>query len=172
MKLNVTASILALSIGTSASAQDAFQLGQITLFTNQTAISTARTGASVDVVESSDLNKAADIRLVDYLASLPGVSATTAGGVGGTGTLRVRGLGGQYLAVRIDGLDVTDASQTQTLFDWGTLTLSNVSRIELLKGSQSAAYGANAVGGVINITTLGASKEGTSGAKLVDSKTC
>ncbi len=168
MKLYVTASILALSIGTSASAQDAFQLGQITLFTNQTAISTARTGASVDVVESSDLNKAADIRLVDYLASLPGVSATTAGGVGGTGTLRVRGLGGQYLAVRIDGLDVTDASQTQTLFDWGTLTLSNVSRIELLKGSQSAAYGANAVGGVINITTLGASKEGTSGAASLE----
>ena len=163
MKYLVSASILALSVATQASAQEPFQLGTITLFTNQTATTTARSGATVEVVEAKEVQKASDTRLVDYLSSLPGVSASTNGGLGGTGTLRVRGLGGEYLAVRIDGIDVTDPSRPQNLFDWNGLTLGGVSRIELLKGSQSAGYGAGAVAGVINITTLRAEEEGTSG---------
>ncbi len=166
-------SLLALCIAmpalmTPARAQQAFDLGPITLFTNQTATAVARSGATVEVVEAPAIRAATDTRLVDFLSDLPGVSATTNGGLGGTGSLRVRGLGGQYLAVRIDGIDVTDASQTQTLFDFGSLTLGNVARIELLKGSQSASYGANAVGGVINITTLGTQPEGTSGQAMLE----
>ena len=116
---------------------------------------------SVDIVTEEELEDAGDISVAEFLARRPGISMSRAGPAGGTTTLRVRGLGSQYIAVRIDGIDVTDPSNTQIFYDFGQLTTSGISRIEILKGSQSAAYGSEAVGGVINIVTQRAEGPGT-----------
>ena len=60
----------------------------------------------------------------------------------------------------VDGIDVSDVSGTQYAFDFGSLTTADISRIELLRGGQSAVYGSTAIGGVINITTLRAEEDG------------
>lgn len=121
----------------------------------------SRIGSTVTVVNDTDLKAAGDARLVDYLNRLPGVSVTTLGGLGGTAGVSLRGASQNYVAVLVDGIDVTDPSGTQVSYDFGQLTTSAISRIEILKGSQSALYGSGAVGGVISITTRRATEPGT-----------
>ncbi|WP_343035391.1 TonB-dependent receptor plug domain-containing protein [Parasulfitobacter algicola] len=131
---------------------------------NQTETEANRTGATVEVVTSEDLAETQTTRVADYLTRLPGISVTTNGSIGNSTQLRVRGLDGKYVAVRIDGIDVTDPASPQTSFNFGSLTTDDIARIEVLKGSQSALYGSEAIGGVINITTNRATEIGSVGS--------
>ncbi|MCC5954885.1 MAG: TonB-dependent receptor [Natronohydrobacter sp.] len=143
-----------------ASAQQIINLEEITFSANLTATEIARSGASVSVVTREDLDAAGAIQLVDYLSRLPGVTVTQNGGLGGSASLRIRGAGPEYVAVYVDGIRVDDPSSPQTAFNFGTLTTADIGRIEILRGSQSALYGGSAVGGVVNISTLGATEDG------------
>ncbi len=138
-----------------AFADDTFDLGNITVFANKSGQQTDldRTGASVEVVTAEQLQQAPENTVGEYLARQPGLSLSANGGLGTNTTLRVRGLDGKYIKVLVDGIDVTDPSSTQTQFDWGGLTTSQISRIEILKGSSSSLYGSRAIAGVVNITT-------------------
>lgn len=140
---------------------DAFVLPEITLSAYQTATELGRTGATVEVVTRDELERAGTTRVIDYLTTLPGISASGNGGFGTQTTLRVRGLPGSYVKVLVDGIDVTDPSATQISFDPGGLMSAGIQRVEVLKGPQSALYGSEAIGGVISITTLQAVEEGT-----------
>jgi len=124
-----------------------------TVFANQTTVAVNRTGATVQVIEGADLAANPQTRLSDYLETLPGVSMNTNGGPGGNNYVRLRGLPQRYTTVLIDGIDVTDPSEPQSQFNWSGVTMGNVGRIEVIKGTQSAIYGADAVAGVISITT-------------------
>ena len=160
--LLTSASVLALAtLPHAASAQDVFDLGTITISASQTPTETARTGASVEVVTQEDLNAAPAARIVETLDYLPGVSVSGNGGLGASATLRLRGLSNTYIGVYVDGIDVSDPSRTQTQFDFGSLTSGGIGRVEVLKGSQSAIYGSEAIAGVVNIQTRGASEIGS-----------
>jgi len=154
-KLTASAIALAISGAPAAFANDIFDLGEITVFANKSDQKTAldRTGASVEIVTAQELKKAPERTVGEYLARRPGLSLSANGGLGANATLRVRGLDGKYIKVLVDGIDVTDPSSTQTQFDWGGLTTSQISRIEILKGSSSSIYGSRAIAGVVNITT-------------------
>ncbi|MDZ7708788.1 MAG: TonB-dependent receptor plug domain-containing protein [Roseovarius sp.] len=76
---------------------------------------------------------------------------------------QLRGLPARYVGVRINGIDVTDPSGPQTQFNFGGLTGAGLGRIEVLKGSQSALYGSEAIGGVVDITTWRPERDGLSG---------
>jgi vitamin B12 transporter len=58
---------------------------------------------------------------------------------------------------------MNDPSGTQSTFDCGALTPSGIDRVEVLKGSQSALYGSEAIGGVIDITSYRPTAQGFSG---------
>ena len=158
MKHTVSAALAASTIltspfvATSAFAQEQLTLDEIIISGSLSPVEATKTGATVEKIEGEALESPAKPLLED-LSALPGVSYSQDGGVGGTGTLRVRGLPARYIGVRINGIDVTDTSQPQTQFDFGgRLSFGNAS-VELVKGSQSALYGSEAVAGVINITT-------------------
>jgi len=53
----------------------------------------------------------------------------------------------------VDGVDVSDPTGTQNSYDFGGIMPSGFDQIEILKGSQSAIYGSEAIGGVINFKT-------------------
>lgn len=144
-----------------AIAQQGYVLPEITLIAHQTEAELGRTGTTVEVATQEDLERDGTLRLVDYLATLPGISATANGGFGTQATLRLRGLAGQYVKVLIDGIDVSDPSSTQIRFDPGALMTADIARIEVLKGPQSALYGSEAIGGVISLTTLTPDRPGT-----------
>ena len=115
----------------------------------------ARSGVSVSTLDSADLVQASTPSLSGALANLPGVNVTQNGPMGSTASVSVRGLSERYLAVRIDGVDATDASSPQVQFnDFGGLTAGMVQRAELLRGAQSALYGGTAIAGVLTLDTL------------------
>jgi vitamin B12 transporter len=147
-------SLLALLATTPAFAQSGdVELDEIVVTANRTETDAKRTGVSVALVEEDALRKAGDETLASILNRLPGVSVTAQGPFGANTTLRIRGADKRYITVYIDGIRVTDPTQTETSFDFGSLLAADVSRIEVLRGSQSALWGGSAVGGVINITT-------------------
>lgn len=119
---------------------------------------------SVDVIGGQEMRDRADFTLVDSLRSIPGLRIQQLGGFGRTASIKARGLRNQDTAVLIDGMRFRDPSSisgdaTPFLSD---LTLTSVSRVEVLRGSGSSLYGTNAIGGVVSFETPSARK-GTHG---------
>lgn len=144
-----------------APAQEAILLPEIVISANLEETEASRTGATVSVLTEADLAARGDAPLAEVLDSLPGVTLRPQGPLGTQTGVALRGASQNYVAVIIDGIDVTDPSGTQVAYDFGQLTAAGLSRVEVLRGSQSALYGSRAVGGVISITTRRAVEEGT-----------
>jgi len=66
-------------------------------------------------------------------------------------SLFLRGATDKYTLILLDGVPLNDPSGVGGSFDLRLLSLDNIERIEILKGSASTLYGSNAVAGVINI---------------------
>ena len=88
----------------------------------------------------------------DILRDVPGVAVSRSGAVGGLTDVRIRGAESNHTLVLIDGIEASDPYAGQ--FDFGTLIADETARIEVLRGQQSALYGSDAIGGVINYITL------------------
>ena len=133
-------------------AQDAILLEEIVVSSGLTDTTIGATGAAVSVATQDDL---ANTTLAsETLNFLPGVSMTQDGGLGSLGSIRIRGLSQRYVGVMVDGMDVTDPAGTQVAYDFGGLSGMGFSQVEVIKGSQSAIHGSEAVAGVINLRTL------------------
>ena len=158
-RLSISVLTLVAMVPAMAQAQDTL-LDEIVVTANRIAAAINRIGVSVSVVSEADLQKSSETTVAGYLSRLPGVALVAQGPFGNTGNLRIRGADGRYLAVFIDGVRVSDPSSTTVQFDFGSLLTTDVGRIEVLRGSQSALWGGSAVGGVINITTREATEEG------------
>ena len=155
MKHLSAALIPALLFPAIAQAQSVFDLDEIVFSVNAAEIEQNRIGNSVTVITEDELESTGDLQLTEYLSRLPGVRLTQNGPQGSTADVRIRGARGRYISVYVDGILVTDPSGTVIAYeDFGGLTTGSVRRIEVLRGSQSALYGGNAVGGVINISTI------------------
>lgn len=161
MKYLTTCALCALATAP-ALAQEAFDLDTITVSGSLTPQEIARTGASVEVIDARSL-ETSDTELPDRLARLPGVNAISRGPLGTNSSIQLRGLPSRYVGVRINGIDVSDPSLPQTQFNFKGLTGAGLGRIEVLKGSQSALYGSEAIAGVIDITTWRPARDGFSG---------
>ena len=135
-----------------AQADDTIALSPIMVYGGLLPTTLAATGATIEVVDAEDLKKSGP-GVADALARLPGVSLSANGGLGTRSTLRVRGLGSTYIGVRVDGIEVTDPSSTQSSFNFGTLTAGAVNRVTLIKGTQTAIYGSDAIAGVVDVET-------------------
>ena len=93
----------------------------------------------------------------DLLRSLPGIAVNSSGPAGGLTQIRVRGSEANHVLVLIDGVEVANPSSGE--FDFSGLRAEDVVRIETLRGEQSALYGSDAIGGVINIITRASSTQ-------------
>jgi iron complex outermembrane receptor protein len=110
---------------------------------------------SVSVISGQEMRDRADFTLVDSLRSIPGFRVQQLGGFGKTASIKTRGLRNQDTAILIDGIRFRDATSitgdaTPFLSDF---TLTSVSKIEVLRGSDSSLYGTNAIGGVVDFQT-------------------
>ncbi|NQU65769.1 MAG: TonB-dependent receptor, partial [SAR324 cluster bacterium] len=84
---------------------------------------------------------------------IPGVDISTSGGPGSASSIFIRGSDAKSVLVLIDGVMVNNPSDPNRTADIGTLTVDNIERIEVIRGSQSVLYGSNAMAGVVNIIT-------------------
>jgi len=107
-------------------------------------------GGSVSVVDDEQIERRQTREVSDILRDVPGVAVSR---VPGQTQVRLRGTEGNHVLVLIDGIEVSDPFTGE--FDFGTLLADEGARIEVLRGQQSAIYGSDAIGGVINYITLG-----------------
>lgn len=152
MKKTLSLSAIMLMTTAPVFAQDAILLEEILVSSGLTDIAIGATGASVSVANEDDL--ATTTLASETLNFLPGVSMVQEGGLGSLGSIRIRGLSQRYVSVVVDGMDVTDPAGTQVAYDFGGLSGMGFSQVEVIKGSQSAIHGSEAVAGAINLRTL------------------
>ena len=112
-----------------------------------------QSGQSISVVNAKELEAVQGPDLTRALERLPGVSYARSGGLGSQTSLFVRGANSEQLLVTIDGIRVEDIAAPSGGFDLGTLMSGGIGRIELLRGSNSLAWGSEAIGGVLALET-------------------
>jgi vitamin B12 transporter len=113
----------------------------------------AEVGSSVTVITADEIARTQRRTVADVLATVPGVNVVQNGTPGTQTAVFVRGTNSNQVKVLLDGIDVSDPSSPTGGFDLGHLMTYDIERIEVLRGPQSGLYGADAIGGVISITT-------------------
>ena len=109
------------------------------------------------ILEEEEIAARGQQYISDLLRSLPGIAVNSSGPAGGLTQIRVRGSEANHVLVLIDGVEVANPSSGE--FDFSGLRAEDVVRIETLRGEQSALYGSDAIGGVINIITRAGSTQ-------------
>jgi len=107
--------------------------------------------SSATVLTSADLLSTNGSSLENALEGVPGLFLKSYGGPGSVSTTSMRGMGAEHTLVLVDGQRFNNVRDGQV--DLGIFLLQNVDRIEVLRGGFSSIYGADAVGGIINIIT-------------------
>lgn len=124
---------------------------------NEVVVTATRTPKSIKdvpvvtrLITSDEIKKTSASNIQDLLAEeLPGLEFGYA--MSQETSLNMSGFGGSAVLFLVDGERL--AGETMDNIDYNRLTLENVGRVEIVKGAASALYGANAVGGVVNLIT-------------------
>lgn len=103
------------------------------------------------IVSGADIRNRNQGVVADLLRTVPGLAVSQNGGAGSLTQIRLRGAEANQIVVIIDGVEV--ANPADGAFDFGGLRNEDIVKIEVLRGEQSALYGSDAIGGVINIIT-------------------
>lgn len=107
------------------------------------------------VITGPDIRKTDALNIGDLLESeLPGIEFSYA--MDQQVTLNMQGFGGNSVLFLVDGERI--AGETLDNIDYNRLNLDNVQRVEIVKGAASSLYGSNAVGGVVNLISAGATE--------------
>jgi len=127
-------------------------IDQTLVTASRTPLALSRVGNATTVITAEQIEQRQSRYVTDILRSVPGFSISR-NGVEGTRTeVRVRGAESNHVLVLIDGVRVGDPSADDS-FRWEQLTTAGIERIEIVRGAQSALYGTDAIGGVVNIIT-------------------
>jgi vitamin B12 transporter len=118
-------------------------------------------GRSYTVLDGARIEATGTPYVADVLRQIPGLAVSRTGSVGGKTQIRIRGAEANHVLVLIDGISVSENSDGE--YDFGRLQVANIDRIEVLRGPQSAFWGANAMSGVINIVTKSGGETGLHG---------
>lgn len=129
-------------------------LDEAVVTANKYANKTSLTGKVVTIITKEQLEKSGGRDLLQVLTEQAGIYIGGANSNAGKDkSLYLRGARIDHTLITIDGIPVYDASGIGGNFDLRNLSVANIERIEILKGSQSTLYGSDAIAGVINIIT-------------------
>ncbi len=109
--------------------------------------------SDVTVIGRDEIIRAGPGGLAALLQRQPGVEITRNGGPGAVSGLFLRGANPGQTVVLVDGVRVGSASTGAATLE--AIPLEQVDRIEILRGPASGLYGADAIGGVVQVFTRG-----------------
>ncbi len=130
----------------------------VVVVANRTPQPLAKVGQSVTVLTLPEIQADQELVISDIIVRTPGVGFSRNGGPGSATGLRIRGAESDQTQVLIDGVKLNDPSAPGGGYNFGDLLVSDVARIEILRGPQSTLYGSQAIGGVVNIVTVDPSR--------------
>jgi vitamin B12 transporter len=101
------------------------------------------------VVTEAEIEARNEPNLLETLRNVEGLQVIQTGGPGRTTGMFLRGASPNQTLVMVDGIPVNEANSG--LFDFADISTLSVGSVEIIRGPQSVMYGADAMGGVINI---------------------
>ena len=104
----------------------------------------------ITILEGKELQARGITRVAEALSEVPGLVMVQNGSYGSVASVFFRGAESDHVKVLVDGVEVNQAGGS---FDFSSLLLFDVERIEVARGPASALYGSDAMAGVINILT-------------------
>ncbi|QLF93908.1 TonB-dependent receptor [Pseudomonas sp. ABC1] len=151
-------------------AEQVLELNSTVVTASANAVDVRDAPASVTVITAEDIQKIPSADLNDILKRAPGLSVATTPD-GGT-SIQIRGLPQGYSLLLVDGRRVGSSKETYDRYSRNEVNWippESIERIEIIRGPMSSLYGADAMGGVINIITkkAGSFWEGSARANAV-----
>ncbi len=138
-----------------APSDDEVPIEQIVIVAHKDQRSIRDVAANVTVMSREDINASMSTSMSDVFRYTPGVDYESAGSRFGDEGINIRGIGGNRVAILLDGVPLSDqfdvgsfSNATRDFIDAGM-----VERIEVLHGPASALYGSSAIGGVVAVRT-------------------
>jgi len=110
----------------------------------------SQVGASVTVLDQSELGAFNKLDLLDALRQVPGLAIVQTGERGATTSIFARGGKSEFNKVLIDGIPANDIGGE---FEFANLSTSGANQVEVFRGANSVLYGADALGSVIQVQT-------------------
>lgn len=162
-KAALTAAILTMICG-GASAADvampAYTLDEVVVTATRTEESIKNVPVATEVITQEDMKRIGAQSVRSALRLANNLDLSEAGMAGNA--VRIRGMNSAQTLILVDGKRMAgeDAKETANVYELDRLALSNVDRIEIVRGASSALYGTDAMGGVINIITKKPSEAG------------
>lgn len=142
---------LAISSSLSAFADEAQTLDAVQVTANRSEVATNKTLASVTVITRSDIERSQVPDVADLLSQQAGLDIVRSGGSGANVSVFTRGSNSNHTLILINGVRVNTAVQGS--YDFSSLPLALIERIEIVRGPRAALWGSDAIGGVIQIFT-------------------
>jgi outer membrane cobalamin receptor len=121
--------------------------------------------ASVTVFDRQAIDRRQTPLVADLLRQAPGVTVVHTGALGTQTSLFVRGGESNYNKVLLDGIPLNEPGG---VFYFNNVTSENLERVELVRGSQSALFGSDAMASVVQMFTRRASRDGVEGGGLFE----
>lgn len=120
----------------------------------QSARSELQAPASVSVVTREQLEEQLVSNLADALQKVPGVNINPSSTYG-RNEIKIRGMKADYTLLLVNGRRINSRDALTSAyandFDLGSIPLAAIERIEVVRGAMSSLYGADALGGVVNV---------------------
>lgn len=146
--LTVAVAATALS---SAQAQTPTRLPQVSVIASREPLPLEQITSDVVVIDEQRIRHSTADSIEDLLRREAGVQLSRSGGPGHAAGILLRGASTSSTLVLVDGVRIGSATLAQVEFE--AISLAQIERIEVLRGPGSSLYGADAVGGVVLITT-------------------
>ncbi|HEX7788824.1 MAG TPA: TonB-dependent receptor [Methylomirabilota bacterium] len=152
MRRTVTTAFLMTMMTTmSVEAQEEQKVDPVVVTATTVATPSRQLGVALNVIPGEDFKTYHYSALDDAFRNIPGVNVTQQGSFGKLSTLSIRGASSGQVLVLVDGVRVSSPTLGQT--DLSDISPDQIDRIEVIRGPQSTLYGADAIGGVVNIIT-------------------
>ncbi|WGS86288.1 TonB-dependent receptor [Methylomonas sp. UP202] len=132
-------------------AESSVNLPDTVVTATRTATLTDELASATTVFTRADIEQSQVKTLPDLLKTAPGLDITQNGGYGQQANVYMRGTNSDHILVLIDGIKAGSVTLGTTAFQW--LPIDQIERVEITRGPQSALYGSEAIGGVIQIFT-------------------
>jgi len=138
-----------------SSSDDTLELDPIVVVANKRQQPLSEVAAQVTVIDALQVSEALVEDIDGLLRYEPGLEVEHSGTRFGASAINIRGIGGNRVAIEVDGIPARDRVALGAFSDAGRALLETdrIKRVEVLHGPASVMYGSNALGGIISVTS-------------------